>query len=307
MSITKSKNTIKKKIKHRELENIEALKQIENTLSKNRGFVFKLPKEQSPVIMLFSGGMDSVALTFMLLEKYKLHIYPIFIKRSQQRTGKELKSAKFYISELQKRYGNLCENLEVIKSAIPPNKIRYPLALFSNTPYYKKTKSKQLKGLPVYTLSLASLAVQYACFLKITKKITVRTIFCGFTVGDGTVMAYETLTALRSTMASICLLQNDFSWQFASLALEKELGFFLEKHEIIKWCNEHSFKLDKTWSCYYSFHYHCGECMGCGARQEHFRKSDVKDTTIYQKPNRLEQILYKIWSKTYEAYRQFNF
>jgi 7-cyano-7-deazaguanine synthase in queuosine biosynthesis len=307
MQLKKTKQNIVNILAKRELENIKALQLLEKILLNNRKKIFSTPKTNSRCIVLFSGGMDSVALSFLLLEKYKLHIYPIFIKRSQQRTRQELNAARFYVKQMQSKYGQLCDNLTVIKAAIPPKKIRYPLALFSNNLYYENKKSNQRKGLPVYLLSLAAVAVQYACFLELTEKIKIKTIFCGLTAGDGTVMAYETLTALRASMVSICLLQNDFSWQFTSPFIEKEMGLFLEKHEIINWCFKNKIDLEKTWSCYYPFKFHCGECMGCAARKEHFSKSNAIDKTIYQKPNRIEKKAYKIWKELYEKYHKFHF
>lgn len=307
MQLTKSKKQIVDILNNRPLENTEAIKNLENMLYKNRGSVFIIPKPNTPVIVLLSGGMDSVATTFLLLKMYKLHIYPLFIKRSQQRSKRELSSATHYVAEMQKRYGHLCENLEIIDAPIPPKKIRRPLALFSNTPYNKFRQSKQLRGLPVYLLSLVAVSVQYASYLEITRKIKVRTIFCGFVASDGTVMAYETLTALRSAMVSICLLQNDFSWQFTSMALEKEVGFFLEKFEILQWCNQENISLKKTWSCYFPFKLHCGECMGCVVRKSHFSQARIADETIYRKPNRLERKIYKLWLYLHEKAHQFHF
>lgn len=303
----KTKTAIAKILKSRELENISAIKKLENILIENRDYVFKMPEPNTPVIMLLSGGMDSVATSFILLEKYRLNIYPVFIKRQQQRTKHELKAARYYVSKMKKKYGKLCHDLKVVEAPIPPQKIRYPLALFSNTPYRVNSSSKQLKGIPVYLLSLVAVAVQYACFLQLTKKIGVKTIFTGFVAGDGKVMAYETLTALRSAMAAVCLSQNDFEWQFTSLALEKELGFFMEKYEIIRWCNKNGISLESTFSCYYPFKFHCGECMGCGARKDNFLKAGVNDETIYRKPTRIESLIYKTWKKGYEKYYQFDF
>jgi 7-cyano-7-deazaguanine synthase in queuosine biosynthesis len=274
----KTKTAIAKILKSRELENISAIKKLENILIENRDYVFKMPEPNTPVIMLLSGGMDSVATSFILLEKYRLNIYPVFIKRQQQRTKHELKAARYYVSKMKKKYGKLCHDLKVVEAPIPPQKIRYPLALFSNTPYRVNSSSKQLKGIPVYLLSLVAVAVQYACFLQLTKKIGVKTIFTGFVAGDGKVMAYE-----------------------------KELGFFMEKYEIIRWCNKNGISLESTFSCYYPFKFHCGECMGCGARKDNFLKAGVNDETIYRKPTRIESLIYKTWKKGYEKYYQFDF
>jgi 7-cyano-7-deazaguanine synthase in queuosine biosynthesis len=94
-------------------------------------------------------------------------------------------------------------------------------------------------------------------------------------------------------MYYLCSLSGDYSWQVTSIAIEKELGNFLQKDFFIKYCHKYGLDLSRTYTCFKSGLYACGECMGCIARKMAFETSKISDSTIYA--NRL--FLYRIIKK----------
>ena len=289
-----SSNIISSLLEKLRLEDVQLIGSIETILKAKRGYVYKIPNKLESVIVLMSGGLDTSLMTGILLDKYQLNIYPLFLNRGQRRARKEIKACKLFIKEYKKRYPSLIHDLKIMDTFIPPYEIRWPLTNVSNE--LVESKSKRRKGIPVYTPLMANFAVQYAYYLGITQNIHIRNIFCGFMKEESNYMIYETLTAIRLINLQICALTGDYSWQFTSLALEKELGFHLGKSNFIKWGMDRKLPVEKTWSCYYGYSYQCGNCEGCWLRQESFKKAQKIDPTVYRKPSILDSFINKLQS-----------
>jgi len=63
---------------------------------------------------------------------------------------------------------------------------------------------------------------------------------------------------------------------------------WLNKPQIIEWGEKLGVPWELTWSCYKGEEWHCGVCPTCRARQEGFRRANVKDPTEYS-PNAFEE------------------
>jgi len=74
------------------LENLEAIQTIENFFIKKRGYIFKMPSPKKPVILLLSGGLDSIISWALLMEIYQLVVHPLV--RISPESGTELKRTK---------------------------------------------------------------------------------------------------------------------------------------------------------------------------------------------------------------------
>jgi len=269
-------------LKRKELENIDAIKIVEKFLIKKRGYIFKIPPPKTPVILLMSGGLDTTITAAILMEKYKLEVYPLFLRRARGQCGakKEESSVNFFSKIYTKRYPKQFHWPMKLNMPMPPREIGLPIIKTSNE--ILKKWSEQRRGIPVYTSLLVSYGVQYVYFLETTQKIKIRNIFCGVVNYDGNQMAHQTLTALRTTMLDICCQTKDFSWQVVSLAVEKELGFYFSKDTFIKWGQKHNLPIHRTWSCYHDNLLQCGKCGGCEGRKESFFKADIADKTAYE-------------------------
>lgn len=271
--------SINKVLLSRENENLSLIKSIEAIFKKNRGYVFKMPKKNTPVIMMVSGGLDSISTVSWLIETYKLKIYPLFIDRGQSRAKQEENSVRFFEKYFLEKYPNYFNPVFKISTSIPPHEIRKEIVGNAGVKVYK-TK-KQRKGIPLFSSLLSSYAVQYAFYLEYTQKVKVNTIFRATLASDSIYMAHESLTSLRTANLNICSQTNDFKWQFTSPLIEKELKFYLDKPDLIEWSEKINLPIHKTWSCYQDESNHCGTCDGCYKRIESYKQANIEDKTKY--------------------------
>ena len=272
-------------LKARPQENYKTLEKIENIL-KEQGGIFKMPSPGSSVILLLSGGLDSIVCWAILMKEYKLKVYPLTINNNKKRRLFEKKSIKFFSKFYQKKYPSLYIKPFEIKSLYPKelsfNIKKATTNLHEQTILDNLSNSSKL----VTDLSLGSFNVYplvaklYAQFLHQTKNIKINTIFCGIVPDDGICVPEQTLMAIRS---ATWFLRNDSptNWQFSSVCYEKETGNYLDKKDLIKWGSEHELPLEKTYSCYNGTKIHCGECMSCDYRKISFISAKIKDKTNY--------------------------
>ncbi len=275
-----SSSELKNIFQARKLEDLKGLHFVENTLRKERGYVFKLPKKNESVIVLFSGGLDSTTTCALLIEEFKLKVFPIFFKTGFDRNKYEWEAANIMAKYFKKRYKDFFQPIKVIEYS----------------PLYPPVKQSQ----PIWNLSYDQLsngvrciyAMKYAYQLEKFSHIKIRTIFTCHISSDGDVITDQTLSALRKTMLYLCLGTNDFSWQITALGLEKELGYHYGKDFEISWANKHDIPLEITrTSCYRNGRYHCGECAYCDARKNAFKKAGVLDKTLYANERFVTKIL----------------
>lgn len=278
MSFTFSQKKIKKLFAQRKLEDPDLINDIDLIFKKKRNFVVKIPNAGEAVILLVSGGLDSIILWSFLIEEYQLQVYPIFFRRGQRRVAFEESAVDFYSDLFKKKYPNFWHPVKKMNAFIPPMEIRFPITIASQNPIGNKG---QWRSIPVYSNLLFSYACQYGYYLELVEKIHTRTIFGGFMYSDGLVMKEETLTAMRAVNLSLCMLTDDFSWQVIALPIEKELGFAHDKHHFVGWANQHQLPLKKTRSCIMWNKHHCGNCISCHVRQVAFKKAGLEDETFY--------------------------
>jgi len=262
-------------------EDVNVLNSIERIFLKKRGYVFKLPKPKSPVILLMSGGLDSICMTNFLLDKFKLRLFPLFIRWGQMNIHKE-EAAFDYFSRY---FSRKCKSL-----FMDPIKVDAPIPI--------RELSNGVKDIVVLrNTTFAVHAVHYAHYLENTTGDKIRTIFCSSVANDGNIVPDSTLTAIRATNLNICLNESDFEWQYTSIALEKTLGFYLAKPFFIKYAAKRHLPLGKTWSCYRKSEHHCGNCLPCMGRKEAFILSKVKDPTIYSSSHILQKLAARLSGK----------
>ncbi len=283
---TISKNQFSKRLKKRPYENIELIKLIENYLIKNRGYVFKMPPPNTPVILLSSGGLDSTITWEILLSKYHLKIYPLFLTTKNTTKQQVSKSVDYFDTYFQKKYPNLNQPLMKFSTHLLPPEIEktitnpsllHPEQLF--TAIQSKFSGPYSKSpLPPMQIFYALL---YAQYLSGRYHISIKTIFNGVTAKDGLVVPGQTLTSLRIGLLNLITTDAQSEWQFSSPIFENKLNHWLTKTDLIKIANQFHLPLKKTWSCYANNRFHCGLCQSCCSRQTGFKLAKITDPNKY--------------------------
>ena len=274
-------------LKKRKLEDLGKIACFEKILKDGRGHVFKMPKRGSDVILLASGGLDSMTVWGILMKEYGLNVYPITFNRGEKRRKREFAAFKFFNEYYKERFPDNYRNflnLDISQDNISI-KIENGLEKLKEEVILSSIKNNELHfnvSLGIFTI-LPLFARAYAMFMNSTKGLNVNTIFCAVTADDGEYVPHQTLTSLRSIMCNMCVPMRDYSWQFASMCLEPEIGSFMKKSDLVKWGIKNNLPLEKTWSCYHATKYQCGgsDCFTCRARRVAFAEAKEEDKTIY--------------------------
>ena len=289
-----------KKVGTKPNDNLNTIKIIEEQL-KNNGGVFKMPTAGNCVILLLSGGLDSVVSWGILMEEYKLKVYPLTINKGQKKRKFEQRSVDFFTKYYQQRYPKLFVKPLAINVALPQFEINiekahqqmHPQAIIDNLNQEMKIVANLSLG--SFTLS-PILGKMYAEYLKLVNNVDINTIFCGVLPSDGDWIPEQCFTTLRTAMWHLRVTTHNSKWQFSSVCYEKETGMYLLKKDLIKWGYDHNIPLEKTWTCYFSYKKHCGQCASCYCRKENFVAANVVDNTEYikEESNLLIKIKHKI-------------
>ncbi len=279
------------KIKKRKTERVGIINTLEKTLLKLRGYIFKQPKKGSSVILLLSGGLDSVVAWGILMEEYGLSVYPISFDTAEARSDKEKASIDYFSTYYEKRYPALFHTplrvaLDLTAMTLPIDTALeklHPDVILENFAGKTELQPKMNVSLGGFIM-LPSYAKLYGEYLNLTQNLQIRSIFCAVTASDGDVVPYQAFTALRSTMHNLCITTGDYRWQFSSVCLEKETGIYFDKSDLVKWACRHHIPLEHTWTCYHAKPFQCGgsDCLTCMVRQKAFAKAGVVDKTVYR-------------------------
>lgn len=296
----KTKTEIVNKLKHRKLEDVEFIKNVENELIRKRGYIYRKPLKGDSVVLLLSGGLDSVTCWGILMKEFGLNVYPLSFDRGEKRAKREKASIDYYSKLYKERFPALYHKPVRLTLGLDNVKIPIEKSLEIIHPEVILDKFKGDSWLIDINVSMGAFlllpvyAKIYAESLKLKENLDVRNIFCSVTLGDGRLVPHQTFTSLRSVMLYLCSSSGDYSWQFTSAVFEKELGLYLDKSDLVKWACKNNIPLDKTWSCYHAKRYQCGgsDCITCVARKNAFMTARAKDTTKYIPVS--EQTLLKI-------------
>ncbi len=289
-----SKEQFLSQIKKRPFENLKNILTVEDFFFKIRGHVFKMPKPGTPVVVLVSGGLDSIITWGILLEKYKLRTYPLFIFRDAKRSKKEEKSVNYFTKYYSEKYPGLVSPLMKFSTLLSPPEIVKALKNTKNYYHPKRlleiidVERRALSDLPnFYPQRVLPFLHLFYCLVYMDylydhflEKVT--TVFTGIMRGDGIVVPSQTFTSMRNALLSACSVTANYDLQYCSLAMEKELGFWFDKSDFIKIGHQMGLPLEKTWTCYKSGKYQCGDsCLTCKNRVNSFVEAGVEDKTIY--------------------------
>ncbi len=285
-----SRNQFQTYLQKRKLEKLDIIKHIEQSLKNMRGYAFRMPAKSTPVILLLSGGLDSVTCWGILMEEFGLHVYPLSFDRGERRANKEKASIEYFSAFYKKRYPDLFHEPLRVNLSMKDMNIPIENALTNIHPEILLDKfigDGKLLNLNISFgsfLLLPTYAKIYAEYLHHSQNLYIRNIFCSVTLSDGLLVPHQTFTSLRSIMYNLCVATGDYTWQFSSVVFEKETGLYYDKFNLVQWAHTHKIPLEKTWSCYHSKKYQCGgsDCQTCNVRADAFHRAGVKDKTIYR-------------------------
>lgn len=257
---------VKKAYKNYELN----LCKLEDILLSERSSVFRAPREDEHVIVLLSGGLDSVIMTGILLNKFKCKVHPIYIKRGAKAQSLEEKSFDYFVEFYKKIHKDKVGKPYKFETGIPPKE-------------FKKNFDRAMidtVGHPLRNSTMQNYAVMYAISLgkQIGEKIN--TVFVG-SVGEDYKEPESGLLSLRAKTISTCTSLGDWDFQITSPMLEKELKWdwkitrtgdrLLYKPDLIFYAEKiHPVRIphEKSRSCFSAKETSCKECSACKKRYE---------------------------------------
>jgi len=260
-------------------EDPTVLNRIEDIIRMRRLNLIKMPEPGSPVVVVHSGGMDSTTNLAILMEEFKLEVYPMFINRGQTNLKYERESVQYFEKYFKERYPDLYNSSIEIELKTPPT--AYKNLLRKTRDLQDNLQSRQRIAFPSRNPTMFLTACEYAYSLQSTG-VFPKTIFVSVMKEDPP--RHSTLTALRMINLLVCQIMGDYMWQVISIPIEREFKNYYGKDVYLKWAVEHDLPIEKTRSCYRDQKEHCGECYpACVNRKEAFRKAGIKDKTIYKR------------------------
>ena len=264
------------------------LKNLNSIFTKKRDFSFKIPPKNSAVVLLLSGGLDSIGIWHLLLAKYKLKVYPLHIVDNTAGGRKnQIKSIKHYSTIFKKQFPlhfqkpifNKKEIFRLKNTHILLDPEVY-LANLARMGRYEIIYQPLISPTPTRTYDYAFLAYEYILSLKLRNKINVNTIFISFVPDDSRYSRETTLTALRAMNLFCCMVVGDWKWQITG-PMEKDADFYFTKADLIRFAIKNNLNLGNTWSCSLDLIRQCGMCYMCRRRKGVFRAINMIDPTPY--------------------------
>lgn len=272
-------------------ENKEILSKIDRILIKLRRKPFIMPEKNSSVILIASGGLDSVSLWLMLLKKYRLRVYPIYFDNGN-RSQKE--SVVYYDSIFKKTYPDRSLSLTTVKKPYPEYKNYIKKDIFSkldgqfilaNLVFNRDLGKKGvlIPGAPTRLFYFNVFAFEFAHLLRIRSGEKIDTVFTGIVPDDSLTRRESTLTTIRAINLATILIFGNENWQ-CQAPLDKKNSFYFSKKDLVRYALKNGLDLRKTWSCDRRGKYQCGACPSCFARKKVFKELKIIDPTIYKTP-----------------------
>lgn len=283
---TISKDQFVTRLSKRKYEDLNLVSMVERHVVKKRGYVFRMPKPGSRVVLMASGGIDSTVAWYILMKEFGLHVYPLMVSNALR--SAPVSSLRFFSRLYKKRYVNLYHDPLVVPEITAAREIFNPEKSSMLTPramvdsYDPKHKTFNWRPGAGSVMLESGQAALYLGSLRSRLPHEFATIFCGVTCMDGMGVKSQTFTFLRTSLLYMMMFLADRTLQYTSLYIEKETGWWARKADIILIGAQAGLPLDRTFSCYQSGLEHCGKCGGCDTRRWEFKKAGVVDKTIYE-------------------------
>jgi len=269
----------------------DTLKQIDDIFHSKQTRSFELPGPNEPVVLLLSGGMDSLGLWFMLTHKYKLQVYPIIFYPNKSLNSGQWKAIAYMTNLISKRFPNQFHKPHKIKLArgfsysdikINEKELLSLIVRNLSTTDVAGTKAVVTNN-PTRLFDYISKTIGYIQKWKLQRNIDIKFIFIGFVPEDAEISRESTLSVIRSINLTLSLIFGDYSYRLFA-PLDKKNGFFYKKSDILRYAINNNVEIEKSWSCMKSGNIHCGLCPSCKSRKLAFKHAGHRDKTRYIHP-----------------------
>jgi 7-cyano-7-deazaguanine synthase in queuosine biosynthesis len=247
------------------------IRAVDAIFQKERGYVFRSPIKE-PVIMAYSGGLDSTVAIDMIIKEWDSKVYPLFFRRGQRSERFEEESFDYFTDFFKKRYpSNMGEPMKM-ECRIPSAEIKQ---------YIPKEMTLTV-GHPMRNSTMQNRAVEYAVALNNKLDTNIRTILTGSVADDNTEPELG-LLSIRTQNLNVCVSTGDWRWQVASPLTEPTLeNRPVSKETLIRYAYWNSIPLEKTRSCFGEDALADGTCSACVKRIIAFEKAGFVDGVTYR-------------------------
>lgn len=266
--------------------------------------MYQLFKPGQSVILLLSGGMDSIGLWLYLIEKYQLHVYPIHIYSSTLSTP-QYRSIKHYEFQFQNKYSTYFHPVYFYHIEKPlftfsflkrSHQKSIPMDILINNLSYDFSSKKYIplvSDWPLRVSRMSSIGVEYALRIMSEGIKDIHTILFGIMPED-LQLADSRLPYLKLLSQSINTALQSRRWKVIA-PIDKDNKFEVSKKKLVTFAHKKRIYLSNTWSCNFSLSIHCGACFNCLTRKQAFQKAKVKDTTQYTSSNSNHTYIVKLY------------
>jgi len=237
--------------------NLEAVSAI---LIDNRGYIFEDPVDET-VIVMCSGGMDSITLVDVAVQKWNCKVIMLYFRRDAKNQKWEEKAVDFFYEFYKERHP---ENiLELVKLDIQiPSRV--------NKEHLDRTRQK-IMGLPLRNATMWCNAFAQAVYLSGKYDTTIRTILVGSVMEDGNNPESGILSILTQTLLA-CVGMGLWYYQIRAPFIEGE-GW--DKLDLIEHARERDIPIEKSRSCFSPDEEPCHECTACVNRDRAFADANL--------------------------------
>lgn len=275
-------------MKRKDFEDREILAMVGDIYHKRKKKQFSIPPPGSAVVLLLSGGLDSIGLWFMLLNKYKLAVYPLYCYLKDTENKKQRESISFFSKILNKRFPSLYHSptQRIISNGFSfrDRKIDAKKNMSLIIPNLYKAQYGGIRAAvinnPTRIFEYISQAITLLLRLRYQKNTDATTIFTGYIPEDGKATREPTLTVLRVMNLLLSLILGDFNYQIMA-PIDKKSNFYFTKGELLRYASENGISMERTWSCLKDGESHCGVCTSCRMRKDAYKNSGIIDGTKY--------------------------
>lgn len=257
-------------------EDKSLLSVVDDIFREKRGFIVKMPKAKESVATCFSGGQDSIANIAILLEEFKLNVYPFFINHGQSNYKFERESCEWFNDFFKEKYPGLYHDYLEIGCNAPG--LEYKDLLREAKRMVDSLPLRHNISYPARNPIIFLTGMEYGYALQ-ARDVSINTIFAAHVSSDSSY--HCSLTWGRIMNLLMCQITNDWNWQFISLPIEREFGNYYDKDVWIKWCIEQGVPIERARTCVKKSDLQCGDCPTCWDRRRAYKELGLRDPVPY--------------------------